>query len=1076
MTTMTMVRNEDAFLKLMVWTLFLSALLASLMLPGSAAAQALSTIRGAVTDQSGGVVPGVTVTVTDVGTNVLVRTVISNDSGDYEVPDLHPSTYQIRAELSGFRTFVADRVVLDGSQTRRVNVVLQLGEVSDEVLVDAGAAVITTDSGDISAKFTEELFDASPLVNTYYPQSLLTTLAGVESQMGSWSLRMAGQPASQNALGMDGVYQDGTVNLINNMMDFTELTMTAVGNTADQARISSFNMISKSGSNQFRGSLFYTHFNSALNARSFFEPSKLSAREHKSHIDVSGPIVRDRTFFYASYFHQNIPSASFNRSTVATAAMRDGDFSQLLAGPNPTPVIDPLTGAPFPGNVIPPERFNALSALVQEQFIPPPNLEDADTLVNNLGFEHAYPEDLYRADYPMVRIDHQISTNNTLYGRFIQRYTPYVLKRGLPGFDWTRVRWHRGTVFSDTHVFSPNLVATFRAGWLWDFVEDGTEVDGFTPRRGDQVVQEIGLQGVNPRELQAMGFPRMDITGMTSLETIAGGVKEDNHQLSLSNSLTWSQGRHVWKFGGEVRRVSRFDGAISEPTYGRFAFNGRFTGSAYADFLLGLPHSSERVDPLTDRSQVAYELGFFAMDTYKITSRLTLDYGLRWDIFTSPRFDDGLQFNWDPATGDVIVPPDAMSSVSPLYPQNINVRSGDVIPEIKWSNIRPRLAVAYRLQDNLVVRGSYGVFTEQIGYFDRLQGSGPFQIAETYINELVDGKPSFTFPNPFPADIASAEIPSQSIRGFPATTRQGAIHQFQVSAERQFGGLGARLSYIGSRSRGLNYNLNINKPEPGLESFSQDRRPYPQFIDATIAQENGASNYDALQVQVNRRAGPVTFDAHYTLQSNRSNFLNLENPYAPNEWHDEQYNTRHKAAVSTVIELPWGRGRPYLADAPSLVNSLIGDWNVVTVSYVQTGQHFSPAFSGSDPSNTNTLGGLPDRICDGNLPRGQRTVEQWFDPSCFVVPPAARFGNAGANILEGPGLNLHHLSLVKRFALQRGITLEYVAGVSNLFNTPQFGFPRGDINAANPGEITSIRTGRENSGPRMMEMTLRLRW
>ncbi|MPZ17816.1 MAG: hypothetical protein GEV06_07895 [Luteitalea sp.] len=1074
--TTTMTGPKSARRILMRSALSLSVVLLSLMASATAAAQALSTIRGTVTDQSGGVIPGATVTITDVGTNVRVRTVVSNNSGDYEAPDLHPSTYQVRAELSGFRTFVADSVLLDGSQTRRLDIVLQLGELSDQVVVEAGAAVITTDSGDISSKFTEELFDASPLVNTYYPQSLLTTLPGIESQMGSWSLRMAGQPASQNALGMDGVYEDGTVNLINNMMDFTELTVTAVGNTADQARVSSFNMISKSGSNDFRGSLFYTHFNSALNARSFFDPTKLPAREHKVHFDASGPIFRDRTFFYASYFHQNIPSASFNRSTVATAAMRDGDFSQLLEGPNATPLIDPRTGRPFPGNVIPRDRINPLSAQVQEQYIPAPNLGDANTLVNNLGFEHPYPDDLYRADYPMVRIDHQVTEKNSLYGRYIQRYTPYVLKRGLPGFDWTRVRWHRGTVFSNTHVFSSNLVNTFRAGWLWDFVEDGTEVDGFTPRRGDEVVDAIGLQGVNPRGLQAMGFPRIDITGMTALETIAGGVKEDNHQINISNTVTWARGQHVWKFGGDVRRVSQFDGSIPEPTYGRFNFNGRFTGDAYADFLLGLPHSSERLDPLTNRRQAAYEMGFFAMDTYKATSRLTLDYGVRWDIFTSPRFDDGLQFNWDQATGDVIVPADAMSAVSPLYPENITVRGGDVVPDIKWTNIRPRLALAYRLKDDLVVRGSYGVFTEQIGYFDRLQGSGPFQIAETYINEVVDGRPWFAFPTPFPADLASAEIPSQSIRGFPSETRQGAIHQFSASAERQFGKIGVRLSYIGSRSRGLNYNLNINKPEPSLVPFDQERRPYSQFISASVVRENGASNYDAFQAQVNRRAGLVTFDVHYTLQSNRSNFLSLENPYVPNEWHREQYSARHKAIVNTVIDLPWGRGRPFLSDASPFVDALAGNWTIVTVTYFQTGQYFSPTFSGADPSNTDTVGGRPDRTCDGTLPRGERTVERWFDASCFAVPQPGFFGTAGVNILEGPGLNLHHLSLVKRFSLRGGVNLEYVLGVSNLFNTPQFNYPRSDINAANPGEVTAVRSGRENSGSRMMEMTLRLRW
>lgn len=1035
---------------------------------------ALSTLRGTVTDQTGAVVPGVEVTVTEVGTNVRVRSVITDDNGNYEVPDVHPGTYRIRASLPGFKSYLADNVTLEGAQIRRVNIVLQVGEVTEQVLVEAGSAVITTDTAEITAGFTEKLFESSPLVRTYYPQAMMATMPGVQSEMGSWRLRISGQPRTQVAEGMDGVTEDGTVNLINNMLSFTELKVTAVNGTADQARVAAFNMVSKKGGNDLHGTFFYTHFNSALNARQFFEPRKPVLMEHRSMLEVSGPILKDRTFFYASYFYQRIPAGSFRRATVPTAKMRGGDFSQF-----PGVLTDPLTGQPFPNNVIPSSRFNSTALKVQDLFIPTPNLGGPDTLVNNVGFEHPYPDDLFAAHYPMVRIDHNLTENNTLYGRYIRRYTPYVLKRGLPGFSWTRVRWHRGTVISDTHVFSPSLVNTFRLGWLWDFVEDGTEVDGFTPRNGDEVVRQIGLQGVNPSGLSAQGFPRMDLTGFTSLETVAGGIKQDDHQFSFSDSVTWSKGRHVWKFGGELKRYSRFSGAVDTGTYGWFLFNGRFTGHAYGDFLLGLPFRSRRLDPLTNRTRVAKEFGVYLTDTYKVTDRLTLNLGLRWDYFPASFYNDGLQYNWDPATGNVVVSEQARSRVSPLYPSSINIVTGRVLPESDRGNFRPRLGFAYRLGDRMVIRGGYGVFTEQTGYFSRLQGGGPFEIEETYFNQIVDGEPLFAFPNPFPDSLEAASVPSQSISGYPFQTDNGSIHQFNVSVERQIEDLGFRMSYIGSRSRGLNYDLNINKPRPSTVPFSADRRPYPQFVNASMIRENGASNYDSFQFEVQRKAGAFTFNAHYTLQSNLSNFLNLENPYDANQWNREAYPSRHAAVFKTLIDLPWGRGRRYLADAPAVVDQILGGWRMITISHFQSGAYFSPAFSGADPSNTNSFGGLPDRIGDGNLPTEQRRVEKWFDPSAFTLPEPGRFGNSGVNILEGPGLHVHHLSLIKQFSLNERFNLEYFVGISNLFNRPHFRFPRNNISAARAGEITSERTANQDqnkAGARMIEMTLRLRW
>ena len=1034
----------------------------------------MSSIRGTVSDPTGAVVVGAEVTVTEVQTNVTVRTVGTNESGDYEVPDVVPGIYQIRASLEGFKIFVADNIIVEGTQIRRVDMTLEVGSLTETVTVEAGATAITTDTAAISSQVKRQLYDQTPLVRNYYPHSVLITLPGVESRGSGWLLTINGQKWSQASMGMDGVTNDNTVNLVNRL-DFSEINVVGVNATADFARPANYNMVSKRGFNDFHGEVWYTHYNSAFNARRFFDPVKPAEKEHRTQVQFSGPIIKNRTFFYASYFYLRLPAGSYRRAAVPSVLMREGNLSQFSA-----PVKDPLTGDLFPNKTIPASRISQTSLNIQEGYIPKPNLGGPEELSANFGFLHPYPNDLYEARYPQYRIDHNITENNQIYGRWIRRRTPYVLARSLPGFVWTRLRSHTATVISDTHVFSPNVVNTFRFGLKTDWIEDGRTTDGVEPIKADDAIARMGIEGVNQGNFQGrQGSPRIDIAGIASLNTIGGGIPQDDYQYNYANTLSWSAGNHVLKIGGELKVYSRFSGAVRDPAYGSFNFNGSLSAVPYGDFLLGLPFRSQRSNPLVNRIRNVKEFGIFVTDTFKVTPKLTLDYGLRWDYFPSASYEDGLQYAWDPGTGNVIVPQGKASAVSALYPSNIGIVEGNVLPDARRNNFRPRIGFAYRLSDKTVVRGGYGTFTEQVGYFSRLQGGGPFSLSETYFNSIENGTPLFAFPNAFPASLASASVASQSIRAYPGQTNNGTIHQFSASVEQQVGDLGLRISYIGSRNRGLNYNLNINKPEPSLTPFTIARRPYPQFVNITMAQNDGRTNYNALQLRANRKVGTITFDVHYTLQSNISDYLNLENPYNHRFWNREPFSARHKAVVNAVVDLPFGTGKQYLSGASGVVNNVVGGWRIIPIGIFQSGQFFHPTFSGSDPSNTNSFGGIPDRICDGNL-GGQRSIERWFDPSCFAPPPPGRFGNSGVNVLEKPGLNLLHLAVVKQFSLSERFTLEWVAGMSNLLNHPHFNQPRNNISVADPGRITRILTGAdlsmEKTRSREIEFTLRLKW
>jgi len=1041
----------------------LRIILALCVLPMLLMAQTdLSTIRGTATDTTGAVIPGVTITLVNIETNVA-RTVSTNANGDYEIPLVGPGTYKITAESEGFQTYVADSILVTARQTRRIDVALQVGDVATEVTVTAGAQVITTEGAQVADGFNTEKFVSSPLSYSFFPQAHMTTSPAVQTNAGGWGIRIAGQAPSQSQQQMDGVANDGVLNLVNNMNDFEELNVITSGQSAEFSRPVGLTMTGKSGTNQFHGRAWYDLDNNALYARNTFQREKVPFKQHRGGLDISGPIIKNKTFFYFGYSVTRIPSGQFYTANTAPTPFRTGDFSS-----ESTPVIDPGTGNPFPNNVIPSARFSSVSTAVQNAYIPQPNRGDASTRANNYEFVHPYPADILRWDGITPRIDHHFSEKNTFYARFINRVTPYILSRNFDWSVWTRERDHHSIVMADTHVFSPTLINEFRFGWIKDYIEDGTEVDGVLPVRGDEVVEAIGLQGVNRQGLSAMGFPRMDIVGLTSLNNRNGGVITDERNFQFSNSMTWSTGRHTIKFGPQLRTFRNYVATVSEGNYGSFNFDGRITGVPYADFLLGIPGRSRRLDPFVGRTLNAYELGMFFTDTFKVNSKLTLDFGLRWDYFKPATYKDNLQYNWDPSTGNVVVTPEGMAAVSPLYPSTINVVEGKVVPDADRTNFQPRFGAAYRFAGDFVLRGGYGAYSEALGRFHRFNTGGPFEITEDYLNEVVNGQPLFAFPNPFPG-LDSARVPSQSISGYPLETQNGVIHQFNLNIEKQVGQIGLRTSYLGSRNNGMNYALNINKPQASLTPFSASRRPYSQFVNTTMVRSDGRETYDAWQVQVNRKQGSLQFDAHYTLSDSRANYLNLQDPYADidNLWNRQAFNSRHRAVLNMTYEIPVGKGKRFMGGSNRAADAFLGGWQLGWISYLQSGQYFSPSFAGSDPSNTATFGGIPDRIGDGNYDAGDREINDWFDPTAFAVPAAGRFGNSGLNVLQGPGWNLHHATLLKRFPITEKVSFRIQGMFQNIFNTPHYQFPAANI--SQPGQvgiITNTRSSREKDANR----------
>jgi len=1059
----------------------------------AAAQTSLSTVRGAVTDQSGALVPGAQVQLIDLSTNIAVRTLTTDANGNYEIPFVKGGHYELTASHAGFDTYTQTDIFLASNETKRVDPVLRVGSTATKVTVSGAAKVIQTEGGSIGGTFTASEYKVLPIPGNSYssPTDVLAIMPLLQfDRENAFNPTLAGQGGNQFNMSMDGVLEENVNTQTVNMEDADEVRLLGVNNSAEYSRIATYDVTTKRGTDKYHGELEYYLRNSALGARGFFDTTKQPIIYNTMTAEASGPLGH-RTYFYGMWNGERVKQHTSYLTTVPTDLMRAGDFSQLLPS---TVITNPATGAPYPGNVIPPSDLSsspasAVALATQSNYIPRPNIGGPNALVNNFTFVWGYPGDQYNADVYVGRIDHTFSEKDSIYGRFSSYFPKYIIAGNYPDLGWSKTRTSYSWAINETHIFAPNLLNSFQFGGNYDWEGYGQTLNGFTPINGADAVSTIALQGVNPTNLSGMGFPDMNINGLPAINlSAAGGTDVPGKNYSYTDDVTWVKGRHVAKFGAQIRTYYTSTDLIPDTTFGSFEFDGRFSSYPYADFLLGLPGTSTRLTPIINRSQGAYEMGYYATDTFKVNRRLTLTYGLRWDYFGSPTFGDGLQYNWDAATGNIIVSQANLSKVSPLFPSNIRVVAGNPTPSPDGSNFVPRVSAAYLLDENTVIRGGYGIFNEALGPFtitqtQPSQGTGPFELSETYINAFQNGTSGptvFSFPNPFPG--TGAQVPSQSPNGFPQHTKNGLIHQWNLSVERQIASIGVRVSYVGSKGSNLNYFINTNQPMPSSTPFETNLTstpPYPQFVATNLQRNNGSSEYNALSVEVKRRVGELTFDWNWTWASNLDTMENLQNPYGPLPWNHDYLTPHHRVVLNTMWEIPVGRGRRFGAKLPGALNQVVGGWSLYWISYFESGLWFSPQFSGSDPSNTNTFSQVPDRICNGNFPPSQRSINGWFNTSCFAVPPNGRFGNSGVNILEGPGLNNQSVSLTKNFPVTERVHIEFSAMVSNVFNHPNFENPTSnDITVPGAGVIGAVPDyySAVKAGPRLVEGRLRVLW
>jgi hypothetical protein len=982
---------------------------------------------------------------------------------------------------------------------------MEVGELATTISVDAVAPLINTESADVAAVRSNAVIERMPINGRgqwdgYVAELAKLTPGAIQASgttsyaggRGGQSAIMADGTSHRSVLFGTGIGQTGTG------MEITgEVRIQLANDKAEAGLPSGAYATSRSGSNEYHGSLFWYHGNSQLTARNTFSLNVPFQIRNNYGGSIGGPIRKNRTFFFATYERFPLRNERIFNSNLPTVAFRRGDFSSLLPA---TVVRDPLNGTPFPGNVIPTSRLSQSSLLIQEHFYPLPNYGPADSWQTN--WRGTMPSSQYKT-LMESRFDHKLSDANSMFLRLSWN------RAGANLWDYNlitmpkREQDRRATTltFSDSHVFSPSLINEFRFGIMRE------HNPAFNPLDGPALVKEFGLQGISWNPELDKGAPVFSFNNFQQIG--ATDIYQDPRErlYQAVNNVTWTKSKHVIKAGGELRwnLGKNFPGGTSFPVlqFGQFSFAGTFSNFDYADFLLGMPQTAGRANAAPLINMVNTDMALFVQDDWKITPKLTLNLGVRYEYNPPYHEKDDNFYNFDPVSGKVIVPSEAaVARVNPLFPSNlvpvVSAAQAGVSRSLfntKLNNLVPRFGFAYRpfAKAQTVIRGGYGVYIDDLtSSLWRIVTGGPFVSQETFTNTIANGAPSFQFPNAFPGGFGA--IGAQSFNAIDPNLGNPYIQQWNLTLEHEVLNMGVRVSYIGTYNRKLVWTQNVNQPIPGLRTYNDNLRRFPLLRDILLRQNGGVQNYNSLHVVAERKwKSGLHYQFGWTWASaltdnpgDGEGGLTPQDSYARSqEYGNVPYSPRHHVSGTFQYELPFGPGKPFLPNLPRVANWLASGWMVSTSLIAQTGQFFTPVFSGFDVSNTNTTGNQrPDRIGNGNLPVSERKIERWFDSAAFRVPgdgnadgrpdaAVGRFGNSAPNILEGPGFLNLDAGLYKSFSITERIRAQLEGTFTNSFNHPNYGLPNTNIRSASVGLITSLYTSYAG-GPRSGQVGLRI--
>lgn len=1072
-------------------------ILAAIVLATPALGQSVGSISGTVMDASKASLPGAVVSARHEGTGA-VREVVADASGRYTMPLLPIGSYTVTATMSGFQAQERAKVGLEVQASLSLDFTLEIAGLTAEVTVVSQAAVVQLQRSDaslgqlINAQQVAEL----PLNGRNFVQLALLGPGTVTGRAGSF---LAQGPSSEVSYrGSMSVSAQGMRENANDWLydgvDDNELTAGGVGILPNIDSIREFKVLthnylaqygsrggttvlvsSKAGENAFHGSGFEFFRNDALDARNFFDGAKKRDWNQNTYGgSVGGPVKRNKTFFFVGFQANNIDEGLTSVLTVPTALMHQGIFTESFGGA-PAPIIydpattrvDPATGRmirdPFPGNRIPADRIDPIGKALLD-LLPSPTFTDrlgGNYLANPVKTLNDYQGDL--------RVDHNFSNNDRIFGRFSAEEADQYLPTGLPDFgatggfssNQTFETSAKNLALSHTHVFKNNAVNQFTAGYnrVYNYITSF----GY----GSNKSRELGIPGANlgtdeTSSLTRMTFQNFVGIGDRGFSPFIGGTEVYHYM----NTLTMMKGSHTLNTGGSFRAMQLNvlgDTALA----GQFAFTPFFTsgfnaagaldgttGSSIASLLLGLPASGGRNDQLNGsvKGRRWKEFRGFIDDNWRVSDNLTVTLGLAYMV-TTPQTEAEDRFaNFDFYTGEIFV--------------------GDTVGvKTDWSNVQPRIGFAWSpaSSSTTVIRGGYGIYHD----VSAMGGStGPYQnppYANAYAFQSDNITPVRTLATGFPDN--SQPIDPANHRGDWTTIdpnmKQGRVQQWSANVERQlpFSTI-ASVAYAGSYADRLfdkSRNLNTATPGPGFNPAA--RRPYPQLQSVIAALSRGWMKYNSLQMRLERRASAGNYVlASYTYAKATTNGVSgfggdpgiVYFPVVADDQVDvgsSNTDLRHNFSLSTLYQLPIGSGQAILGNLSGVADAILGNWSVNVIFSAHSG--YPLGMSMANNQSGTAFGNRPDRVCDGRL--DNPTVQRFFDTSCFVAPASGVLGNAGRTTLFGPGRWNADLSLSKRLA---GFQLR--AEVFNVFNNAQFAAPNTVVGSPTFGQITStVKSSRQ---------------
>ena len=1020
-----------------------------------AAAQA-QTVRGVIggriIDPKAAPVPKASVSITNGETN-LSRSTVTDERGEFTVPMLDPGPYLLTAEASGLPKY-SQRLILEVDQEIRVDIRLAASP-ADSVQVTGSPSLLRTETSAMGGVIDNRQIVGLPLDGrNFYELSLL--LPGVVpaaqgsagSVRGAFAVNVNGAREDSNNFLLDGAYNGdpklngvGVTPPVDAIREFEVATSTydtSFGRNAG-GQISA---VLRSGGNQVHGTAYEFFRNGALDGKNFFAPSDQPAPKYQRNqfgATLGGPLVKNRTFFFADFEGTRLAAGQTLVTDVPTAAERIGNFSQ-----SPFVAVDPSTGYPIPGNQLPSYYLDPIGAKIAALFpLPNRNVPGANYVSS--------PSETDNQNHFDLRVDHAIAHRDDLFSRYSfvddRLFTPFAGSSGdseIPGYGLLVPSRAQNASLGETHIFTPALLNELRVAF--NRVSNGDYQQG----QGTSINHQLGLPELssNPRD---WGLSLISVSGFSPIgDEDTSPEHGTTNTYQIADNATWTRGRHLVKFGFDIR-ILQENAYRDVESRGFISFQGVYTGNPLEELLLGLPTDSGGATMNNPEHLRSHSYDFFVNDTWRVRPNLTLTLGLRYE-YNSPASDAANRANvYNPATGS-LVPVGQNGFPAGAY-------SSD------YTNFAPTVGLAWSPEKHrgTVFRAAYGIHFDQssLAPGEGLYFSAPYFNLTVYypIQGLFTPSLDNPFPNNFPYPYPASATAFQRNLATPYIQQWNFGIQQQLGASRVL-----EVAYVGSKGTHLIDSRDINQAQPSTNP--NNLRPNPDFADVDIIESNANSIYHSLQARFEQRLSKglsalVSYTYSKSIDDASGFFTTTGDPNFPQNSYDlraerglSDFDIRQRFTLSYAYDLPIARG-----------NRWLGGWQSFGVLTFQTGQPFTVMLvEDNDNSNTgfSNLGyganNRPNVV--GNPHLSNPGAMEWFNTKAFAVSPYGTFGNAGRNILSGPGLATIDFSIVKNTRVSERLNVQFRAEFFNLLNRTNFNLPDNFLGDSTFGQITSAQDPR----------------